>query len=336
MMNSEKPIMGMTDNPISLDAENQVSVEQIMVAQTAIPVEEPVPGKKADDARAIADLERYPGVRRELSQEQLEAREQRRVELQDTFTYDDYKVARKEMHSGLHDPSIMIRSRSITFNQPCITSLEGVSYVRLYFSEELGRLAIRPVAKNTPHALRWCAESNGKRKPRTVTCPDLIEWFYKTMGWQKNTRYRVLGYLIEVEGEMIYVFDFKYPKLFNERQRDEDGNLLPVDRKGYYPEELKKTFTVPVDEIDRSMAVKETNGLISAAMLIGADKLPKQRMDEKEEESDDKAAPKPVDTAREANVRDEVLWDNQTPTAGPQTLPVGLPASSSPAYGVFA
>ena len=215
--------MGMADNPVIQDAENQVPVEQIMIAQNVVPAEEPVSEEPASDTRIIADLERYPGVKHELSQEQMDAREQRRVELQDTFTYDDYKVARKEMHGGLHDPSIMIRARSITFNQPCITSLEGVSYVRLYFSEELGRLAIRPVAKNTPHAMHWCAESQGKRKPRTVTCPDLAEWFYSTMGWDKSIRYRVLGYLIEVEGEMIYVFDFKYPKLYKERQRGADG-----------------------------------------------------------------------------------------------------------------
>ena len=266
----------------------------------------------------------------------MEAREQRRVELQDTFTYDDYKVARKEMHGGLHDPSIMIRARSITFNQPCITSLEGVSYVRLYFSEELGRLAIRPVAKNTPHAMHWCAESQGKRKPRTVRCPDLAEWFYSTMGWDKSIRYRVLGYLIEVEGEMIYVFDFKYPKLYNERQRSADGKLMPVDRKGYYPEDMRKKLTVPVEEFDRSMAVEETNGLINAAMLIGADKLPKQRDEEEKEESDSQAISAPVDMERFANAKNEVMLGNQTPSVGPTTLPVGLAANSATTYGVFA
>ena len=46
MMNSGMPIMEMADNPVIHDVEGQVSVGQVMMAQTAAPVEEPVSGKK--------------------------------------------------------------------------------------------------------------------------------------------------------------------------------------------------------------------------------------------------------------------------------------------------
>ncbi len=133
-----------------------------------------------DDERFVEGLERYPDVRHQLTPEQLEAREQRRVELERTFSYDQYKVIRKEMHAGAYDPSVMVRAKTITFNRACINSLENVSYVRIYFSEVLGRLAIQPVERNSPHAMRWCSDRNGKRSPRAVTCPDLTEWLYKT------------------------------------------------------------------------------------------------------------------------------------------------------------
>ena len=229
-----------------------------------------------DDERFVEGLERYPDVRHQLTPEQLEAREQRRVELERTFSYDQYKVVRKEMHAGAYDPSVMVRAKSITFNRACINSLENVSYVRIYFSEVLGRLAIQPVEKNSPHAMRWCSDSKGKRSPRSVTCPDLTEWLYKTMGWKKGIRYKVLGYLIEADGEMVYVFDFKYARLYNERHKDEEGRIQPIDRKGYYPQDLSDSMTMSVDEYRQSVAVEEVNGLINAETLVEADKLGRQ------------------------------------------------------------
>ena len=161
--------------------------------------------------------------------------------------------------------------------QAVIDSLKGVSYVNVYFSETQGKMAIKPVSGNTPHAMHWCTDGkDNKRKPRRVSCPEMTKWFFETMGWEKDTRYRVLGYLIEVEGEQVYVFDFNYPRMFSERRKDDEGRILPVDRKGYYSEEARRSMAMPVEEFKRSIAVEEANGLVNAAMLIGADKLEAQ------------------------------------------------------------
>ena len=243
-----------------------------------------------DDERFIEGLERYPDVRHQLTPEQIEAREQHRAELERTFSYDQYKVVRKEMHAGVYDPSVMIRAKSITFNKACINSLEDVFYVRIYFSEVLGRLAIQPVEKNSPHAMRWCSDRKGKRSPRAVTCPDLTEWLYKTMGWKKGIRYKVLGYLIEADGEMVYVFDFKYARLYNERRKDEEGRIQPIDRRGHFPEGVSDSLTMSVDEYRQSVAVEEVNGLINAETLVGADKLGGQAAEGSTENNDTIAA----------------------------------------------
>lgn len=242
--------------------------------------------QQAEGEPAIEHLERYPGVRRELTQEQLDAREEHRQELEQTFSYDDYKAVRKEMHSGLRDPSVLIRGNSVTFNQAVLDSLESVSYVNVYFSEKLGKMAIKPVSGNTPHSMHWCVDGkNGKRKPRRVICPEMTKCFFEIMGWEQNIRYRVLGYLIEVDGEQVYVFDFNYARMFNERRKDEEGKLLPVDRKGHFSEDARRTMAMPVEEFKRSIAMEEANGLVNAAMLIGADKLDAAQTEETAQEA---------------------------------------------------
>ncbi len=147
-------------------------------------------------------------------------------------------------------------------------------YVQVYFSEALGRMAIKPVPKNTPHAMHWCADGKGARKPRTVTCPDMTKLFWDTMGWQKGIRYKVLGYLIEVDGELVYVFDFKYAKMYHESRRDENGDRVPADRKGHYPKEVARAMMMPMDEFEKSMTVEKAEGIINSDMLVGEDKLP--------------------------------------------------------------
>ena len=257
--------------------ETKQTVDQQTVLETV---------QQADEKPVIEHLERYPGVRRELTQEQLDAREEHRQELERTFSYDDYKAVRKEMHSGLRDPSVLIRGNSVTFNQAVLDSLEGVSYVNVYFSEKLGKMAIKPVSGNTPHSMHWCVDGkDNKRKPRRVICPEMTKWFFEAMGWEQNIRYRVLGYLIEVEGEQVYVFDFNYARMFNERRKDEEGKLLPVDRKGHFSEEARHSMAMPVEEFNRSIAMEEANGLVNAAMLIGADKLDAVQIEETAQEA---------------------------------------------------
>ena len=269
MLNSELESMNAMETMASATPEEPTVTQEPATAAPSL-----VSGETMEDERLVKALERYPDVRNALTKEQLAAREERRTELQDTFSYDDYKGVRMEMHASLHDPSVMIRERSISFNQPCINSLEGVLYVQIYFSETLGRMAIKPVPKNTPHAMHWCAEGKGERKSRKVTCPDMTKLFWDTMGWQKGIRYKVLGYLIEVDGEPIYVFDFKYAKMYNESRRDENGNRVPADRKGHYPKELARAMMMPMDEFEKSMTVEKAEGIISSDMLVSEDNQP--------------------------------------------------------------
>lgn len=280
MTNSETMIM------------SAAGAEEIIMQQTA-----PEAPHRPEEKATVEHLERYPDVQRELTQAQLDAREERRLELERTFSYDDYKVARKEMHSTHRDPSVLIRGNSVTFNQAVIDSFEDVSYINVYFSESQGKMAIKPVSRNTPHAMHWCSDGKDKRKPRRVVCPEMTKWFFDTMGWNDKTRYRVLGYLIEVDGEQVYVFDFHYPRMFDERRKDDEGNIMPVDRKGRYSDEARRSMAMPVDEFKRSIAVEETNGLVNAAMLIGEDKLSGQTGETAQEATEAATEPQNTETA---------------------------------------
>lgn len=95
-------------------------------------------------------------------------RGERRIE--QTFDYDGYQVARRELFAHLRDPAIIIRKDSITFNTACIAGLEDVVYVNIMFNSDLKRLVVKGCNENDMDALRWCIAKPDKRASRKMSC----------------------------------------------------------------------------------------------------------------------------------------------------------------------
>lgn len=215
----------------------------------------------------------------QMSQEELlSAKEERRQEIQRAFNPENMKVIRKELFANLRDPAVTIRKDSITFNTSCINGLEDVIYVRLMLDEQLGFLSITACDENDKDALRWCVAKPDKRKSRKMRCPEFAGQLYKKMGWSDKCRYKVLGYKIEFEGVVYYVFDLNVKQIFNEKPKkgeeelDENGEPIPVDtKKGYYPDDIANTFGVPMEQYRRETEIKDMDGFVTMAAFTGVE-----------------------------------------------------------------
>lgn len=157
--------------------------------------------------------------------------EERRKELESTFSYDGYRVVRKELFAHMRDPAVTIRPDSITFNTACIAGLEDVVYVQISINEELKRITVEGCNENDKDALRWCVAKPDKRRSRKMTCRDFSDSLYELMGWDKSKRYKVLGYRIEFEGKMLYVFDLTVPEEFNLRSKKRSSSAGNVNKE---------------------------------------------------------------------------------------------------------
>ena len=157
--------------------------------------------------------------------------EERRKELESTFSYDGYRVVRKELFAHMRDPAATIRPDSITFNTACIAGLEDVVYVQISINEELKRITVEGCNENDKDALRWCVAKPDKRRSRKMTCRDFSDSLYDLMGWDKSKRYKVLGYRIKFEGKMLYVFDLTVPEEFNLRSKKRSSSAGNVNKE---------------------------------------------------------------------------------------------------------
>lgn len=219
----------------------------------------------------------------ELSPEQMSEREQRRTEIEQTFDYEGYQVARRELFAHLRDPAIVIRKDSVTFNTACIAGLEDVVYVNIMFNSTLKRLVVKGCNENDKDALRWCVAKPDKRKSRKMSCRLFAELLYKEMGWASDCRYKILGYRIEFEGESLYVFDLIAAEVFHERKKKQSDEVMPTEasaenneemqpvntRKEYYPDDIADSFGVPVEQHRQESEVRQMDGYVSVGMLTG-------------------------------------------------------------------
>ena len=239
----------------------------------------------------------YDSACREVREEEAQPgseRERRRQLFQDTFSYDGYKIIRKELFAHLRDPAIVIRKDSIAFNTACINSLDGVVHIHVMFNEDLKRIVVRGCSADEKDALRWCIAKEGVRKTRRMNCKPFAEYVYEQLNWDKSCRYKILGYRIEYQGETLYVFDLTVPETFEDRKRPRRKGLTSGEaqnqqqenefeqkspRKGFYAGDVANTFSVPVSEHQEESQFREMNGYVSIGLLNGtpAEESPDQK-----------------------------------------------------------
>ena len=227
-------------------------------------------------------------INAQTEKEQVEsAREAYRQELMGNFNPQKLMVIRKELFPSPRDPAVTFRDGNIAFNAACIKSLESVVYVNLYLDREQKYFSVSGCNANDKQALRWCVAKGDKRSSRRMRCPDLTDYIYELMGWDKKCRYKVLGYLIPYGDKLFYVFDLKYPQIFNEKPKkgeeplDENGEIIDVDtRTGYFSEDIEHTFGVPLEQHESETEVTEIDGLVNIAMLTGPRKVYNSTEDE--------------------------------------------------------
>ena len=191
------------------------------------------------------------------------------AEIEDTFSYDGYQIARREMFAHLREPAVTIRKDSITFNTACINGLEDVVYIQILVNSEDHRLAIRECDENDKDAIRWCIAKPDKRKTRKITSKPFSQKIYDLMGWDTGCRYKILGHRISYEGEVLYVFELDEIEITKERKRKtkdevlaeaENSALTPeqiqereaeaqrMAKTPFYPDDWHNSFGVPVEE----------------------------------------------------------------------------------------
>ena len=163
------------------------------------------------------------------------------------FSYDGYQYVKGIFFAHLFEPSVTFVDEKVTVNNSCIRKLPEVDYVQFLVNPDEKKLAIKPCREEDKDSFKWCClAKDGTRRPKIIGCRIFYEKIFKLMGWDKYSRYKVLGKLIRYNDEHIFVFDLK----------DAEGK-----KKRNAPKEIDeaclKTEMAAVDETNFGQSVKE-------------------------------------------------------------------------------
>ena len=211
-------------------------------------------------------------------QEYIDFYDERAIEIEKNFSYDGYQIVRREMFAHQREPSVTIRSDSITFNTACIEGLEDAVYIHVLVSDSEKRMVIKKCAENDLDAVRWCVAKPDKRRSRNVK-GRFSEVIFKLMTWSKGCRYKILGHKITFQGETLYVFELENCEIFKERpkrtkaEREARANSMTpeelaeadrLERRAsmipFSPADVENTFGLPVDEHRTTIEIGTMSG----------------------------------------------------------------------------
>lgn len=196
------------------------------------------------------------------------------MELERDFSYEGYSVVRRELFAHLRDPSVTIRYNSVNFNNACVKALEDAEYIQILINEESRKMLIRKCGEDDKDALHWCIRKEVGRRPRMLKNPLFSPMLYEKMGWSANCRYKLLGYKIHYNDEVLFIFDLAETEIFLEKKALasivlDDGTKterpltreeLKSIRKPYYPEGWKDSFGLPVEDHEKALSVEFLEG----------------------------------------------------------------------------
>ena len=145
------------------------------------------------------------------------------------FSYDGYQVVRGEFFAHTYEPMISFNQNKVFVNTACIRKLPETDYVQILVNPESKKLAVRPCAEEEKDSFRWSTD-----------------------------RYKLLGKLVNSNGELLFVFDLTTPEIFIRTIRP--GEKARTSRTATYPDEWKNQFGLPVEEHQNNLQVDIFDG----------------------------------------------------------------------------
>lgn len=193
-------------------------------------------------------------------------------ELDTSFDYDGFQVVRREFFAHINEPSISFNNYKFYVNTACLSKFPNTEHVQVLVNQDTKILALRPCSDRDRDSFAWCSNSSGKRKPKQITCRIFFGKIMSLMGWNPDHRYKLLGKLIQANGECLIAFDLNSTEVY--QRTTSEGAKPKTSRTPVYPASWQNHFGLPFEEHKKSLQVNLFNGY---AVLAISDPATTQR-----------------------------------------------------------
>ena len=138
--------------------------------------------------------------------------------LQQTFSISHDEIARGEYFSHANEPMLTFNpSRNLIYiNAVSLRRLPDMEYALLVISSSEKRISILPCDTGERDAVRLRSGRQHRNKPRQIRCHvDFSDKMLSLMSWNRDCRYRAIGYMATRGNETIIAFDLCSAEVFS-------------------------------------------------------------------------------------------------------------------------
>ena len=159
-------------------------------------------------------------------------------------SFDGYEVPPASQFSMLKKPAVTFHYGQMKFSMAAIHLFEGIEYIVPTLNPAKKRLAIIMCSEEESSSVCWARRGrDGKWMNRDITAPDVIEGYFKLMGWDRTARYKVIGRLANSERGLILLFELE-EAIITSTEVYVDSRTGEVRRRQikYYPDQYKDRY----------------------------------------------------------------------------------------------
>lgn len=180
------------------------------------------------------------------------------INLGDDFDFEGFQVVRREFFAHTKEPSVVFNNFKIYVNTSCLNRFPNTEFIQILMNQSTKIMAIRPSQESAKDSFQWYTLRKGKKMPKQISCKLFFAKVVKLMNWDPTYRYKMLGKVIQANGEVLIAFDLAatevYPKTITE------DNKVRASRVAVYPAEWENQFGVSYTEHQQSMQIDIFNG----------------------------------------------------------------------------
>ena len=180
-----------------------------------------------------------------------------------TFYLDNYDVVQGEYFSYGSEPILTFNPvrNFIYVNSACLKRLPNMEYALITISASEKRLSILPCSTGERHAVRLRSVGKHPNKPRHIRCrADFADKLVSLMDWNRESRYKILGYVATGDNSTIIAFDLQSAEKLLPGKCIAEAPVQTVDRFGSTLKEQRENPLIRTIERDTEIMMKELEG----------------------------------------------------------------------------
>lgn len=142
------------------------------------------------------------------------------------FDFRGFQVARAELFNVRDKTSISFTTSTLNFSAGCLKKMPKVIYVELLIHPELKLLAVRPSAKISKNAIKWCVLKETDHQPRYIGGKAFLPKLFELLDWNTNCKYSVRGERLSNDTEAFMLFRMTETEVtYRDKPPDSDNTV---------------------------------------------------------------------------------------------------------------